>query len=99
MEKNFDQPLKYDQRAYDNIGKIMAVQGDDNATGCLHDYIYFKNYYKMIAIDFNKQQALGADPKAIQQIYFIGNVDRAGNTTMFFIIEKAQESILDFSQE
>ena len=52
----------------------------------------------MIAIDLSKQQALDADPKAIQQINFTANLDRAGNTTMFFIIEKAKETVLDFSQ-
>ena len=53
----------------------------------------------MIAIDLSKQQALDADPKAIQQINFTANLDRAGNTTMFFIIEEAKETVLDFSQE
>ena len=52
----------------------------------------------MIAIDFSKQQALDADPRAIQQINFTANLDRAGNITMFFIIEKAKETVLDFSQ-
>ena len=50
-------------------------------------------------IDLSKQQALDADPRAIQQINFIGNLDRAGNTTMFFIIEEAKEAVLDFSKE
>ena len=62
------------------------------------DCIYFKNYYKTIAVDLSKQQALDADPKAIQQINFTANLDRAGNTTMFFIIEEAKETVLDFSQ-
>ena len=52
----------------------------------------------MIAIDLSKQKALYADPKAIQQINFIGNLDRAGNTPMFFIIEEVKETIIDFSQ-
>ena len=54
----------------------------------------------MIAIDLSKQQALDADPKAIQQINFIDNLDRPEGATMFFIIEeaKALETILDFSQ-
>ena len=52
----------------------------------------------MIAIDLNKQQALDADPRAIQQISFMANLDRAGNATMFFIIEEAKETALDFSQ-
>ena len=52
----------------------------------------------MIAIDLSKQQALDADPAAIQQISFIGNLDFAVNTTIFFILEEAKETILDFSQ-
>ena len=52
----------------------------------------------MIAIDLSKQQALDADPRAIQQIGFSANLDRAWNTTMFFIIEGAKETVLDFSQ-
>ena len=52
----------------------------------------------MIAIDLSKEQALYADPKAIQQINFAGNLDRAEGATMFFIIEEAKETVLDFSQ-
>ena len=52
----------------------------------------------MIAIDLSKQQALDADPGAIQQINFTANLVRAGNTTTFFIIEEAKETVLDFSQ-
>ena len=52
----------------------------------------------MIAIDLSKQQALDADPKSIQQINFSGNLERAGSTTIFFLIEEAKETILDFSQ-
>ena len=62
------------------------------------DYSYFKDHYKLIPIDLNKQQALDADPRAIQQISFMANLDRAGNATMFFIIEEAKETALDFSQ-
>ena len=50
----------------------------------------------MIAIDLSKNQALDADPRAFQQINFIDHLDRAENTTMFFIIEKAKENFLDF---
>ena len=52
----------------------------------------------MIAIDLSKQQALDADRRAIQQINFTANLDRAEGATMFFIIEKAKETVLDFSQ-
>ena len=82
---------------YENIRKIATGQGDDYTTGCLLDYIYFKNYYKMIAVDLSKQQALDADLKAIQQINFT-NLDRAGNTRVYFILEEAKETVLDLSQ-
>ena len=52
----------------------------------------------MIAIDLSKQQALDADPRAIQQINFTGNLDRAGHAKMYFIYEKAKETVLDYSQ-
>ena len=54
--------------------------------------------YKMIAVDLSKQQALDADPRAIQQINFTANLDRAGNTRGYFILKEAKKSILDFSQ-
>ena len=85
----FDWSIKIDLKAYDNIGKITTGQGDDYATGCLLDYAYFKKYYKLIAIDLSKQQKLDADPKAIQQISFTGNLTRAGGPRMYFITEEA----------
>ena len=53
----------------------------------------------MIAVHLSKQQALDADPKAIQQINFTANLDRAGNARIYFILEEAKETVLDFSQE
>ena len=82
---------------HENIRRIATGQ-DDYTTGCLLDYSYFKENYKLIAIDLSKQQALDADPRAIQQINFTANLDRAGNTTMFFIIEQAKETVFEFSQ-
>ena len=97
-ENFFDQPIKNNKITYDNIRKIAIGQGDDYTTGCLLDYPYFKDTYKMIAVDLSKQQALNADPRAIQQINFTANLDRAGNTRVYFILEEAKETILDFSQ-
>ena len=62
------------------------------------DYSYFKDHYKIVAINLSKQQALDADPRAIQQINFTANLDRDGNITMFFIIEQAKETVFEFSQ-
>ena len=97
-ENFFDQPIKDNKITYDNIRKIATGQEDDYTTGCLLDYPYFKDTYKMIAVDLSKQQALDADPRAIQQINFTANLDRAGNTRVYFILEEAKETILDFSQ-
>ena len=52
----------------------------------------------MIAVDSSKQQALDADPKAIQQINFKANLDRVGNTRLCFILEEAKETVFEFSQ-
>ena len=97
-ENFFDQPIKNNKVTYENIRKIATGQGDDYTTGCLLDYPYFANTYRMIAVDLSKQQALDADPRAIQQINFTANLDRAGNTRVYFILEEAKETILDFSQ-
>ena len=87
MEKTFfDQLVKNDKVTYENIRKIAIGQGDGYTTGCLLDYTYFKQYYKMIAIDLSKQPALDADPRAIQHINFTANLDRA-NTRIYFILE------------
>ena len=58
----FDQPTRNNKIKYENMKQI----GDDYTTGCLLDYIYFRGYYKMIAIDSSKQQVLDSDPRAIQ---------------------------------
>ena len=97
-ENFFDQLIKNNKVTYENIRKIATGQGDDYTTGCLLDYSYFMNTYKMIAVDLSKQQALDADPRAIQQIIFTANLDKAGNTRIYFILEEAKETILDFSQ-
>ena len=94
----FDQAIDSMTKTYENIRKIATGQGDDYTTGCLLDYTYFKENYKLIAIDLSKQQALAADPRAIEQINFTANLERDGNTTMFFIIEEAKETLLDFLQ-
>ena len=64
-------------------------------TEFLLDYNYFKENYKLIAIDLSKQQKLDADPKAIQQINFTGNLEKR---YVYFIIEEVKETVLDFSK-
>ena len=97
-ENSFDHPVKDNKVTYENIRKIATGQEDDYTTGCLLDYTYFKDRYKMIAIDLSKQQGLDADPRANQQINFTADLDRAGNTRIYFILGEAKETRLNFSQ-
>ena len=97
-ETLFDRPIKDSKVTYENIRKIATGKGDDYTTGCLLDYPYFKDSYKIIAVDLSKQQALDANPRANQQINSTANLDRAVNTRIYFILEEAKETILDFSQ-
>ena len=91
----FDQPVKRYKITYQNIRKLLLSK-DDYTAVCLLNYHYFKEHCKITAIDLSKQQALDADPRAIQQINFTENLNRDGNTKIFFIIEEEKETILDF---
>ena len=83
MEKIFDQPVKNEIRTYEHIRKIATGKGAAYTTGCLLDYNCFKSYYKIMAIDLSKQQALNADPKATQQINFTGNLENCLSVNIF----------------
>ena len=93
-KKFFNQPVKIDLKTYDNILKTLIGQSEDYTTACLLEYNYFKKYYKIIAIDLSKQQTLDSDLKTIQQKTFPWNV--ANSSTIFFVIEEAQVTVLDF---
>ena len=86
-------PEKNEEEAYEKI--IEMSKNNDYTTGNLLDFAYFKENYRLIAIDLSKQTKL-KDP---QQINFIGKLDRQNNgATMFFIIEKSEETIFECSQ-
>ena len=85
-ENFFNQPIKDNKVTYKNIRKVAIGKGDDYTNACLLDYPYFRYSYKMIAVDLSRQQALDADPRAIQHINFTANLDRAGNTRIYFIL-------------
>ena len=100
MEKSFLINLQKNNKVtYENTKKIATGQGDDYTTNCLLDFIYFKNYYKMIAVDLSKQQAPDADPEAIQQINFTANLDNDGDTRFYLIIAEAKETVFEFHKE
>ena len=76
--------------------KISTGQGDDYTTGCLLDFAYFENNYRLIAADLRKQKVLDANSREIQQIIFTGNVTAL--TIVFYILEKSKETILEFAK-
>ena len=76
----------------------MIGKGIDYTTGSLLDYNYFRKHYKLIAVDLSKQKELDADPRAIQQIefkYMLESND-GNNSTIYWVLEKSKESILEF---
>ena len=64
-ENFFDQPIKDNKVTYENIRKVAAGKGGDYTSCCLLDYQYFRDNYKMIAVDLSRQQALDPDPRKI----------------------------------
>ena len=96
-QNSLDQPLRNDLTTCDSIQKIVTGQRDDYTTGYLLDYNHFKNYYKMIALDLSKQQALDVDSKAIQHISFSGNLVRTAGARMILIIKEAKETFRFFT--
>ena len=90
----FDQPVKSNSRACDSVPKIAIDQRDDYTTFYQLDCNYFKIYSQMITINLTKQQALDADPKAIQQIKFRGKLKN--NARYFSSLKKRKNSFRFF---
>ena len=90
----FDLPIKTEEEAYEKI--IDISRNNEYMARNLLDYDYFKKYYKLIAVDLSKQQVLQENEDLIQQINFIGKLEEAVN--VFIIIEKKENTILEFSQ-
>ena len=88
----FDLSVKNDEEAYEKF--VDMSNNNDFTTGNLLDYAYLKKHYRLIAIDISKQTKL-KDP---QEVNFIGKLLRNTGGTMFFIIEKSEESTFNFSQ-
>ena len=94
-------PIKNGKETYEQI--IEMGRNNDYTTGNLLDYEYFSKHYKLIAlskqteIDLSKQTEL-ENPDLKQQINFIERLMRNEGATMFFIIEKSEETTFEFSQ-
>ena len=81
-------------KQYDETKKVLPGYGDDYTTGCLLDYAYFKDHYRLIAVDLSKWKTIDADPRAIQQILFQGVIGRAAGTKirLYTILEKPKKN-------
>ena len=90
----FDLPIKPEEEACEKI--IDISRNNEYTTGNLLDYHYFKKHYKLIAKGLSKQEVLQENKDLIQQINFIGKLEEAAN--VFIIIEKKENTILEFSQ-
>ena len=81
---------------YDEVRNVSIGQGDDYTTGCLLYLAYFKNNYRLIAVDLSKQKALDADKRAIQRIIFTGR-ENVG-AMIYYILEQSKETMLQYSK-
>ena len=96
----YDQQINDIIKQYHEVRKVSTGYDDDYTTGRLLDYAYSKDNYRLIAVNLNKQKALDADLRAIQQIVFQG-VFGGDNTTKirpYTILEKSKEKILEFAK-
>ena len=90
----YDNPIESDIEKYRELKKVMTGKGEDYTTGSLLDYNYFDKHYKLVAVDLSEQKELDADPRAIQQIEF--KYTLGTNSTIYWVLEKSKETILEF---
>ena len=97
--RNFNyQPIDDLIKQYDQVRKVSTGKGDDYTAGYLLDYVHCKDNYRLTAVGLSKENALGADPRAIQQIVFQGVVGGDDNTKIspYNILQKSKEPVLEF---
>ena len=81
-------------KQYDEERKVSTGQADDHTTGCLLDYAYFKDNYRLNVLDLSEQKTLDADPRAIRKILFQGKPGQ--KLRLYNILDKSKEAILEF---
>ena len=94
----YDQPVNDLIKQCNEVRKVSTVQGDGFTTGCLLDYVYFKDNYKLIPVVLSKQKALDVDLIAIQKIVFqivVGGNNNA-KIRLHTILEQSKETVLEF---
>ena len=92
----YDNPIESDNEKYRELKKVTIGKGEDYTTGSLLDYYYFIEHFKLKAADLSKQKELDVVPRAIQQIEFKYMLEGANNSTIYWVLEKSKETILEF---
>ena len=105
MSSSMEKTTDSDRKRYEEIRKLTTGQGEDYTTGCLLDYDYIKNHYRLMAVDLSRQKELDAYPKSIQQTEFVGQLKKVNNAInnpesifILMILEKIKEKRLKLSQ-
>ena len=96
----YDQPINDLIKQYDEVRKVSTGHGDDYTTGSLLDYAYFRDNYRLIAVDLSKEKALDGDPREIQPTVFEGVVggDDETKIRLYTILEQSKETTIQFSK-
>ena len=86
----YEQPINSDVKWYKEIRKVTTSQDKNYTIRCLLRIAYFKNHYRIIAVELSRQKELDADSKAIQQIEFVGQLKNLNGAivageVMFFL--------------
>ena len=91
--KDYNVLIDGEVKMYNEIRRIALGKGDDYTDGCLLDYQYFKDHYKLVACDLSKQAILDLDTRAIQQIEFVYRLDNNVNAQILTIVEKEKKTV------
>ena len=75
----YNQPIEFDVKRYKEIRKLTEEPDEDYTTGCFLGYDYIKNHSRLIAVDLSRQKELYADPKTIQQMELVGQLEKIDN--------------------
>ena len=94
----YDQNISDEIKMYDEVRKTALGKGDDYSAGCLLDFLYYKDHFKLVFCDLSKQAVLDSVPRAIQQIEFVYRLDDSENPEMLTVSEKEKQTILEFSR-
>ena len=85
----YDKPTNDLIKESDEVRKVSIGQADDHTTGCLLDYAYFKDNYRLNVVDLSKQKTFDADPRAIRKILFQGKPGQ--KLRLYTILDKSKK--------